>query len=535
MNVTVADCLKLPTLREAQLIAGARGLDRSVSLVSVLEWPDTSHLSDEIIVGNELIISALVAIKDDVAQQCAVLRRLHTLGSAGIVLYYIGVFIPEVDPALIATADELNFPLIVMPFGRMDFRYSDVITDVVEYIHTQRMQGSYYATEVMNSITFLEPQQRNVNSMLRLLSDRMHCTLLLADRYLERRGAAAWPVSNQWDYQELLHFLQKRKTSACEQMKMELDGHHFILWDMPVPSKRHHGMHLLALDDYGQVEKEMLRQAVDVVELFLNIWDKGTYYNGTDALVEAILTDDPVKMRKLAQQIGISIDAVHTMWVLHVTNTEATQELTDNQKLDIILKLKIYLQEHHKVVIVDGYGPYIVALTDGMILEENVYEIGDGFVSLLEKDGYTTRGCIFEELENTAQTRDAYNRMISCFSELCTIYPHRSIYSDSDVRYARSCMEIIHQGETAVANCLLSIRRLMETSDGDILTKTLCTFLLDAKSNTQQTGTLLYLHKNTVHYRLSKIRNILKCDLSEMPATLAVYQAATVYRILNGS
>ena len=74
MNVTVADCLRLPTLREAQLVAGAKGLDRAVSSVSVLEWPETNLLSDELIVGNELVISALVTIKDDVARQCCVLR-----------------------------------------------------------------------------------------------------------------------------------------------------------------------------------------------------------------------------------------------------------------------------------------------------------------------------------------------------------------------------------------------------------------------------------------------------------------------------
>lgn len=72
MNVTVADCLKLPTLREAQLIAGAKGTDRAVSSVSVLEWPETNLLSDELIVGNELVISALVTIKDDVSRQCSV-------------------------------------------------------------------------------------------------------------------------------------------------------------------------------------------------------------------------------------------------------------------------------------------------------------------------------------------------------------------------------------------------------------------------------------------------------------------------------
>ena len=44
MKITVADCLKLPALREAQLVAGAKGLDRAVSSVSVLEWPEVQML-----------------------------------------------------------------------------------------------------------------------------------------------------------------------------------------------------------------------------------------------------------------------------------------------------------------------------------------------------------------------------------------------------------------------------------------------------------------------------------------------------------
>ena len=383
MNVTVADCLKLPTLREAQLIAGAKGTDRAVSSVSVLEWPETKLLSNELIIGNELIISALVTIKDDVARQCSVLRHLRNMGAAGLVLFYVGVFIPRIDEALIAVADEINLPLIAMPFGRMDFRYSDMITDIVEYIHKRRMQGNYYTAEVMNSIALLEPQQRNINTVLRLLSDRMRCTLLLTDRYLERRGAAAWPVSNQWNYHSLLQMAQRQKPPPKGQQRMELDGHSFRLWDIPVPSKTHRGMHLLVLDEFDQMDPERLQQAVDVVALFLNIWDKGTYYDGTDALVEAVLTDDPAKMRRLAQQMGISISAVNTMWVLQLSDLRTGQELTASQKLDVVLKLKVYLQEHHKIVIVDSYGTYIVALTDGMLLEENTREMGEDFVSLL--------------------------------------------------------------------------------------------------------------------------------------------------------
>lgn len=534
MNVTVADCLKLPTLREAQLIAGDKGLERAVSSVSVLEWPETNLLSDDVLIGNELIISALVPIKDDVALQCAILRHLRSMGAAGLILFYVGVFIPRIDDALIAVADEICFPLIAMPFGRMDFRYSDVITDVVEYIHSRRMQGNYYTAELMNSIALLEPQQRTISTALRLLSDRMRCTLLLTDRYLERRGAAAWPVSDQWDYPALLQILQKRGAASEEPLPVTLDGRAFKLWDVPVPSKAHRGMHLLVIDEFGQMESDKLRQAGDVVALFLNIWDKGTYYDGTDALVEAILADDPATMRKLAQQMGISIRAVHTMWVMHIADAQTGGELTQSQKLDVILKMKIFLQDHHKVVIVDSYGAHIIALTDGLLLEERIQELGAEFVTQLEKEGYAARGCIFEELDNTSQTRDAYGRLTKCFAELRAVYPHRRIYSDDDVRFITACLEEVGRGEEAVERCLLPIRRLKDAADGDMLIETLCTYLLDAESNTQSTGALLYLHKNTVHYRLNKIRTILKCDLVQMPATLAVYKAAVVYRILTG-
>ena len=81
MKVTVADCLKLLALRENQLAAGANGLDRAVSSVTVLEWPEVQALSFDV------IISALVHIKDDVEHQCRLLRHLRSLGATGLIVW----------------------------------------------------------------------------------------------------------------------------------------------------------------------------------------------------------------------------------------------------------------------------------------------------------------------------------------------------------------------------------------------------------------------------------------------------------------
>lgn len=48
-NTTVGDCLNLSALREAELIAGAKGLNRPVSSVSVLEWPVVEALSKDVL------------------------------------------------------------------------------------------------------------------------------------------------------------------------------------------------------------------------------------------------------------------------------------------------------------------------------------------------------------------------------------------------------------------------------------------------------------------------------------------------------
>ena len=48
MSVTVSDLLKLPSLRQAKVIAGHGGLSKIVSSVSVLESTDPGVLVDEV-------------------------------------------------------------------------------------------------------------------------------------------------------------------------------------------------------------------------------------------------------------------------------------------------------------------------------------------------------------------------------------------------------------------------------------------------------------------------------------------------------
>ena len=137
MSVTVADLLKLPSLKPARVLAGAGGLSRTVAYVSVLEYANPQILEDDLFPGDtysgsEIVITGFMNNPADQRLQCAVVRRLAEAGEVGLILYYVGVYVPAVPEEMKRIADEKDFVLIQMPEKRMDFRYGEAICEIMD-------------------------------------------------------------------------------------------------------------------------------------------------------------------------------------------------------------------------------------------------------------------------------------------------------------------------------------------------------------------------------------------------------------------
>lgn len=109
---------------------------------------------------------------------------------------------------------------------------------------------------------------------------------------------------------------------------MSVEGKDCLVWCMPVSSDMHRGFQLVVIDEQRRLEYDMLQQAVEVIELFLNIWNKNTFYDGTDALIHAILSDRPDEMKRLSASMHIDISSIHTMWVMQIENFTASRSAT---------------------------------------------------------------------------------------------------------------------------------------------------------------------------------------------------------------
>ncbi len=106
------------------LVAGAQGLDKTIRRVTVMEAPDLPDLLS----GGELVLTTLYQLRDDVAEQEKLVRRMNEKGVSAL-LIKMGRFVSDIAPEVKAAADEVRLPLMAVT---KDIVFRDLIYEVVQ-------------------------------------------------------------------------------------------------------------------------------------------------------------------------------------------------------------------------------------------------------------------------------------------------------------------------------------------------------------------------------------------------------------------
>ena len=110
---------------------------------------------------------------------------------------------PEIDKRLIELADLLQFPLICMPKNRINLRYSEVICEVMEAIYKDQLKETYFVSEILERISHLPEHQRSIDTVMKMLSDRLRASVILTDASGHLLNAAAWPRTREIDLKDV--------------------------------------------------------------------------------------------------------------------------------------------------------------------------------------------------------------------------------------------------------------------------------------------------------------------------------------------
>ena len=518
MSITVADVMKLPSMRGAKVLGGAGGLTRVVSSISVLEYAQTSAIQAELFdrvefLGNELAITGFMNNPDDVELQCTNLRRMAAIGEVGVILFYVGIVMKKVDRQLIEVADALDFPLICMPVGQMNQRYSEVICEVMELIYRDQMAGANLVSELLEQAAGLLPHQRTVDSMLRMLADRLHASVVLMDSSRRVLNEAAWPRSIDNAIKERLTAAEFPAPGAwgyCE----PVDVH---IYRDSIQTQERHAMDLLIFKEGSALDVVLARQAVEVVQLTVSIWSNKHDRIVIGELVRAILQDEPMKMRRLADIFHIDIASINSMWIISGDTAEDREKLAD--VLEPVLRDTRACSE---AAIADIYEGEMVLFMIGPGNIQDVRALTEAIGNGLAGRGIRATLTRCHALNTTTRVREAFLSHQVALPAAKRVFPGQWAYTLEQIDFARQCQELIGRGERAVQEALRCVAALQ---DGDGLLETLECYLLDARMHVTLTAEKMFLHKNTIKYRLQRIADRLGFVPGELPESMPLFTA----------
>lgn len=123
MGLTVAEALRLAPLAGARVLAGDGGLDRVIEHVTVVDAPDAADW----LRGGEFVLTTAYGVKDTPEGQVELIKRMISAGVAclGIKLRR---FIDALSDEALACADDADFPVIELPY---EVAWADIITPVL--------------------------------------------------------------------------------------------------------------------------------------------------------------------------------------------------------------------------------------------------------------------------------------------------------------------------------------------------------------------------------------------------------------------
>jgi DNA-binding PucR family transcriptional regulator len=233
-------------------------------------------------------------------------------------------------------------------------------------------------------------------------------------------------------------------------------------------------------------------------------------------------------MRRIARLFNIDVASIHIMWII-------TLEQADYRNSRKILSVaRDELSPYCKTIIADIYNQDVVAFMDDPV-NGDIFLIADSVSETIKKAGINALLTICFNLQDTAQVRRTYLQTKNALAAARQLYPRKRVFSQHEIAFSESCQQIIAQGETAVKERTAILECLApgdERQSGD-LHATVTAFLLDADSSLEKCADLLFLHRNTIKYRLQRINERLGFKIGHMPETMEVYTAAALERILG--
>ncbi|RJE86856.1 PucR family transcriptional regulator [Paenibacillus sp. 1011MAR3C5] len=253
------DLIQIPVLQNARLVAGADGLNRSVSSVHMMESPNN------ILKPNELLLTTDYAIKNHPETLDTLVSNMAHAGCAGLAIKTMR-FLEEIPPSVIEKASHLQFPLLELPFNNS---LGEVLNGALSSILQNKTAELSYALDTHHTFFNLILNGEGLTEIVDKLAQLISSPVVILGSKLELISLSSTVKPN-------IHLLNKWISQAAKQQlspgvypiihALPSDGACYVILQ-PIPAPQRPG-YIIAFSNEGDIRKLhalALEQAANVL------------------------------------------------------------------------------------------------------------------------------------------------------------------------------------------------------------------------------------------------------------------------------
>lgn len=177
MMMLLRDLLHIPSLRDARIAAGADGIDRRVSSVNMMDAPDIIQF----LKPDELLLTTAYAMKDQPESLETLVAHMAEAGCAGLAIK-TKRFLEEIPASVIEEANRRQFPILELS---LEYSLGEVLNGALSRILENRTEELSYALDTHHTFFNLILNGEGISEIVDKLAELIAAPVVILGARLE--------------------------------------------------------------------------------------------------------------------------------------------------------------------------------------------------------------------------------------------------------------------------------------------------------------------------------------------------------------
>ncbi|AHF06110.1 polyketide synthase regulator [Desulfitobacterium metallireducens DSM 15288] len=495
-GVSVKEILHLPILKDAKVVSGLEGLDRIVRSIDNMEVPEIKPWLRE----GEILLTTTSFSHNEPNLLTKLVEDLAQAGAAALV-FKPGQFIQQIPDEMIDLSNRYQLPLISVP---VETSFIDITQSVMELVLNWQRVLLSRAEEIGTTLTNMVLENKGIQALADNVSGLLHVPISILDG--DGNVLAQAP-------KEIIP-----NTTGC------------LEWDIMV-NKQVAGKVIVNKESLDAMEQVCVDQAriVFSLELMRMKTAEQTEARLRGNFIDELLSELPpseLEVRKKGCQLDIDPDKLWEIGIVEGINSDLDGSILSELKALVMsegqrMKLKPQMERR---------GTQILFLLPSMKDEDTPWldilklwidqSLGDAKTRI--HIGMGTQCFLWNIYQSYLEARKALEITSKTYAQYGLV-PYEKIEIYEILADSVKNKELSDLFQKKLGKLL---RYDQET--GSELLKTLYRYL-ELGKNMQETAKQLYIHRNSVKYRLERIAEIAELDLSSAHQSFIYHLLITWY------